>query len=493
MERILIGEDALLDIDNLLNNLGNEKIVILKKMIDKLEKEAEKEDIIAEISLENLAKLNQYCKSNNKELQILDIGENVIDGITKLCKGDCTLLTFSKKMKNFAEASSLNYKYIEIKEKGSFKNYFSQNTMSIHIKEKSTIKAKIGSPGNWVLQDVSNKIIEREEVKKIAAEILYLANDEEESFIEIKRKNSTIVQLKEFRIIIVTPPLSDGWEITITRSVSHKKIEDYNISPELLERLKTKAEGILIAGAPGMGKTTFAQALAEYLSREKKIIKTIESPRDMHLSADISQYSSRFAESSELNDILLLSRPDFTIFDEMRTDEDFKLYVDLRLAGIGMIGVVHATSPIDSIHRFVNRIPIGTITNVIDTVIYIHSGKIAKVYTLEIKVKMPNGLNQADLSRPVIIIKDFYTDKPEYEMYVFGEQIMIVPVESKLDPIEERLRNLMKGFEGNVKVENGYYTLNISKDEIERFNSKIVSKVRKLQKKTGKIIKINVI
>ncbi|MCW1293733.1 MAG: ATPase, partial [Candidatus Rehaiarchaeum fermentans] len=179
--------------------------------------------------------------------------------------------------------------------------------------------------------------------------------------------------------------------------------------------------------------------------------------------------------------------------DEMRTDEDFKLYVDLRLAGIGMIGVVHATSPIDSIHRFVNRIPIGTITNVIDTVIYIHSGKIAKVYTLEIKVKMPNGLNQADLSRPVIIIKDFYTDKPEYEMYVFGEQIMIVPVESKLDPIEERLRNLMKGFEGNVKVENGYYTLNISKDEIERFNSKIVSKVRKLQKKTGKIIKINVI
>ena len=53
----------------------------------------------------------------------------------------------------------------------------------------------------------------------------------------------------------------------------------------------------------------------------------------------------------------------------MRTDEDFRLYVDLRLAGIGMVGVVHAASPIDAIQRFINRVELGMIPSIIDTVL----------------------------------------------------------------------------------------------------------------------------
>jgi ATPase len=47
-----------------------------------------------------------------------------------------------------------------------------------------------------------------------------------------------------------------------------------------------------------------------------------------------------------------LSRPDYTVYDEVRNKSDFELYKDMRLTGIGLVGVIHATRPVDSIQRF---------------------------------------------------------------------------------------------------------------------------------------------
>ena len=54
-------------------------------------------------------------------------------------------------------------------------------------------------------------------------------------------------------------------------------------------------------------------------------------------------------------DILLLVRPDYTIFDEVRRAQDFEVFADMRLAGVGMVGVVHASSPLDAIQRFMGE------------------------------------------------------------------------------------------------------------------------------------------
>ncbi|MHA1864913.1 MAG: KH domain-containing protein, partial [Candidatus Heimdallarchaeaceae archaeon] len=54
---------------------------------------------------------------------------------------------------------------------------------------------------------------------------------------------------------------------------------------------------------------------------------------------------------------------------------------------------------------------------------------IRKVYTLSIKVKLPSGLKERDLSRPVVEVKDFHSHKLEYELYTFGEQIVVTPVQ----------------------------------------------------------------
>jgi ATPase len=70
---------------------------------------------------------------------------------------------------------------------------------------------------------------------------------------------------------------------------------------------------------------------------------------------------------------------------------------------------------------------------------------------------------------------------------------MIVPV-SKItkDNVESRIeRTVLDSMPGaTVKYENGEYVINIPKSQISKFNRRVNSKLRKLEKKTGAKIRI---
>ncbi|WP_297469332.1 LAGLIDADG family homing endonuclease [Thermococcus sp.] len=204
--------------------------------------------------------------------------------------------------------------------------------------------------------------------------------------------------------------------------------------------------------------STFAQALAEWYASMGKIVKTMEKPRDLQVSEEITQYTALNGRMELTGDILLLVRPDYTIFDEMRKTSDFKIYSDLRLAGVGMVGVVHATKPIDAIQRFIGRVELGMIPQIVDTVLFIKAGNVAKVLTLEYLVKVPSGMKEEDLARPVIEVRDFETGELEYEIYTYGEEISVVPVKREekapaLRLAEKRLKQEIKKFLPDVYTE----------------------------------------
>jgi ATPase len=223
------------------------------------------------------------------------------------------------------------------------------------------------------------------------------------------------------------------------------------------------------------------------------VVKTIESPRDMKLPNIVSQYSKYYASSRDLHDILLLSRPDYTVFDEMRDDEDFAIYVDLRLAGIGMVGVVHATSPIDAIQRFIRRVDIGMIPSIIDTVIFIDRGRVAKVYELFLTVKLPTGLREADLARPVVEVRDFLSNELEYEIYVFGEQTVVVPVKRvRKELVMDRVTSIVKKVlpDASINIDNGTIVIDIPKKLYSLNTMKLIRKVKRKLDKMGYDVEI---
>ena len=312
-------------------------------------------------------------------------------------------------------------------------------TMSVHLREGVHAMAKKGKPGEWTFDKVSEKPLTAENVEAMAEEIVEVAQSRTDSFIDIDRPGSTIAQIGRYRIVILKPPFSDGWEITAVKPVKTLALSDYELSEKLKKRIAEQAEGILIAGAPGMGKSTFSQALATYFAEQQKIVKTVEAPRDLVVPDSVTQLALSRGSPEEVHDILLLSRPDYSIFDEMRNPKDFELFADLRLAGVGMVGVVHGTNPMDAIQRFIGKLDLGVIPHVIDTVIFIKNGVINKVFGIKMEVKVPSGMTEADLARPVVVIFDFETNKHIAEIYSYGEETVIVPVKKEEQTGAKRL------------------------------------------------------
>lgn len=342
---------------------------------------------------------------------------------------DAVLWTADKVQAAVAAARGVPVHFHEMVAEGEMEieSFFDETTMSVHIKEGCSVKAKRGKPGHWVFTTVRNAA-SREEVERWAKQVVETAHVRRDGFVEIERVGSTICQVGPYRVVITRPPFSDGYEITAVRPVKHLSLDDYKISEKLQERLAAQAEGLLIAGAPGHGKSTFAQALAEFYNKQEKIIKTVEAPRDLLLADDITQYAMSHGSPEEIHDILLLSRPDYTLFDEMRNTNDFALFADMRLSGVGMIGVLHATKPIDAIQRFLGRIELGVIPHVVDTVIFIKDGAINAVYAITMTVKVPSGMTEADLARPVVEVHNFESGKLVFEIYTYGEQTVVIPV-----------------------------------------------------------------
>ncbi|MFX1572034.1 MAG: ATPase, T2SS/T4P/T4SS family [Promethearchaeota archaeon] len=308
--------------------------------------------------------------------------------------------------------------------------YFDDKTMSVHLKKNLPAYAKRGSPGNWKLEKINNEIINPKLIEDIAFEIIENVREDNHSFIEIEKMGAVVAQLREFRIVITRPPFSNDVEITAVRPLVNLKLSDYSIDDKLRYRIQ-KAEGILVCGSPGAGKSTFCAALANYYLSQNKVVKTLESVRDLQVQPEITQYTKLEGSLENSADILLLVRPDFTIFDEVRTTKDFEVYADFRLSGVGMVGVVHSSSAIDAIQRFIGRIELGMLPSIIDTIIFIEGGDITTVLVIKMTVKVPSGLRDKDLARPVVEVRNYKTGQLEFEIYSFGQDIVINPIRSK--------------------------------------------------------------
>jgi ATPase len=81
------------------------------------------------------------------------------------------------------------------------------------------------------------------------------------------------------------------------------------------------------------------------------------------------------------------------------------------------------------------------------------------VYDLELKVKLPTGMTESDLARPVIEIRNFENNTLEHEIYTFGEENVIVPIGKKSQKVgieklaEDKIRDTFKRYDPKSEVE----------------------------------------
>ena len=456
--------------------LKGKELILHEAVFAELEHQANKGRSTGLIGLDELKKIQGLAEKQQITIKIAGkrptsgeikyAGTGEIDSLIRQLAWDedATLMTSDKIQAKVGEAKGMKILFIPMEtgptKKIKLETYFDPITMSVHLREGVFPMAKKGVPGKWDFVQLSKTPLTTEKVKEISQEIIEETRSRTDGFLEIEREGSTIIQLGPYRIVITRPPFSDGWEITAVKPIKKLTLQDYKLSEKMQKRVAEQAEGILIAGAPGQGKTTFAQAISEYFADQQKIVKTIEAPRDLVLPDTITQLAISRGTPEEVHDVLLLSRPDYTVFDEMRNTKDFLLYSDLRLAGVGMVGVIHGTNPLDAIQRFIGKLELGVIPHVIDTVIFIKGGQIDKVLSVEMVVKVPAGMTEADLARPVIVVADFETGKHTAEIYSYGEETVVVPVSETTSNMTgakklaaDAIQRVMQKYTDQLKIE----------------------------------------
>ncbi|MFQ3318807.1 MAG: ATPase [Natronomonas sp.] len=399
----------------------------------------------------------EYVGRRPAAIEKREAGEGEIDALIRdlADEYDATLLTSDVVQSEVAKAKGLDVSYVEPRTEEetelAIKTYFDDQTMSVHLKTGVRPMAKRGTIGEMSYEHIGEETLTEEQMRTFANDIIDTARSSAEGFIELTHPGMTIVQIRDMRIAVAEPPFSDGVEVTAVRPIVKTTLEDYENADALRDRFTERQRGVLISGAPGAGKSTFAQAVAEFLNDSGYAVKTMEKPRDLQVGPEITQYTELSGSMENTADSLLMVRPDYTIYDEVRKTSDFETFADMRMAGVGMIGVVHATRAIDALQRLVGRVELGMIPQVVDTVVYIEAGDVHTVYDVKTEVKVPHGLVEEDLARPVIVIEDFETGEPAYEIYTFNRQVVTVPLE---------------GAEGEDGEESGIER--VAKQEIER-------------------------
>ncbi|RLG54969.1 MAG: ATPase [Thermoproteota archaeon] len=407
------------------------ELVISSFMVEELEHQAKEGDFFAKAALSELESIPLLIEK--KAVTRLSVIPVKLDAASLRKLADTTpdliVLTADKIRSQVLKSLGVPHKYLPPEaDLDEFFTLFKGGTLSIHLKEGVPPTAKVGRPGKIKLIALSEAPVPREWLLSIAHALLEKAGEDPDCMLEVSKRNAYVIQYGSYRIAIAFPPFSDGIEITAVKPIAKVTLEDYKLSSKLKKRLAEKSEGVLVAGPPGAGKTTFTSALADFYRDSGKVVKTLESPRDLQVGPEITQYGKINGSFKESCEVLLLVRPDVVCFDEMRSDDDFDVYRDMRLAGIGMIGVVHCGSPIEAIERFIGRVELGMIPHVVDTVIFIRDGAIEKVYDLSLVVKLPTGLRDKALARPVVLVRDFETGNVEYEIYSFAEEVIVMPV-----------------------------------------------------------------
>lgn len=171
------------------------------------------------------------------------------------------------------------------------------------------------------------------------------------------------------RVNIVLPPIAMSQPALTIRKFPQKVINmDYLIKSKTISKeaalfLKTLVQArynILISGGTSSGKTTFLNALSEYISSDERIV-TIEDSRELSLigKTNLVSLETRNSNNSnkgkiDLKDLIKASlrmRPDRIIVGEVRSDEAIDMLQAYNTGHDGALTTAHANSCKDMISR----------------------------------------------------------------------------------------------------------------------------------------------
>ena len=235
-----------------------------------------------------------------------------------------------------------------------------------------------GTDGIFVERDgrlqVWNKCFHsRERLEDIAQQIVGKCNrivNESVPIVDARLENGA-------RVNIVMPPVAlNGPVITIRRFPDHpiqmeQLIRWGSVSEEVVSFLKLLVQArynIFISGGTGSGKTTFLNALSDFIPKDERII-TIEDNAELQIQGvkNLVRMEARNANTEgekaiTIRDLIhssLRMRPDRLVIGEVRGSEAVDLLQAMNTGADGSLSTGHANSPSDMLIRLETLVLMG--------------------------------------------------------------------------------------------------------------------------------------
>ncbi len=207
-------------------------------------------------------------------------------------------------------------------------------------------------------------------VQQIAAGCNRTAN-ETEAIVDARLDNGA-------RVNIVMPPVAlNGPIITIRRfpdrAITIEELIEWNSITEeaalFLKDLVVAGYNIFISGGTGSGKTTFLNALSNYIPKDERIV-TIEDNAELQIRnvPNLVRLEARRANAEGEHEITirdlirasLRMRPDRIVVGEVRGEEAIDMLQAMNTGHDGSLSTGHANSPRDMLSRLETLILLGS-------------------------------------------------------------------------------------------------------------------------------------
>ncbi|MDO4453161.1 MAG: CpaF family protein [Eubacteriales bacterium] len=179
------------------------------------------------------------------------------------------------------------------------------------------------------------------------------------------------------RVSIVLPPAAvNGPILTIRRfpknPISMKELIAWNSitqeAADFLRKLVQSGYNIFISGGTGSGKTTFLNALSDFIPKQERII-TIEDNAELQIQGveNLVRMEARKGHFSKEKDITirdlikasLRMRPDRIIVGEVRGEEAIDMLQAMNTGHDGSLSTAHANNPRDMMMRLETMVLMG--------------------------------------------------------------------------------------------------------------------------------------
>lgn len=180
------------------------------------------------------------------------------------------------------------------------------------------------------------------------------------------------------RVNVVFPPVAlNGATVTIRRFSKNpmtieKLLEYKSITPEVadfLQKVVSSRHNVFVAGGTGSGKTTFLNALSNFIQPWERVI-TIEDSAELQIKniPNLVRMETKKANSKEATEITirdlikasLRMRPDRIIVGEVRGEEALDMLQAMNTGHDGSLSTGHANSPEGMLSRLETMVLTGS-------------------------------------------------------------------------------------------------------------------------------------